>query len=233
MIKRAARPHVFLDQPLLNIWLKPVQRTIVIDYILCPECEARLGLVERYIANNFYNRYTDPNSASSFLKSAESNPAMMGRMRLNLVDVCVMHLFAYSILWRVSIAAEYYPNFILSPEIKEKLRRQLDMCIAYDWSDIVPTAQHLNNKYQDIYYDINISLDYPSPSKNWLAVADFTPGGNPAFIAANDLHFHFYIGRPANWYTLFNSEAKVALVNLLPTNQWDRVIRSIAKAYRK
>ena len=234
MLKRAQKPHFDVIRPRESAQNRHrrEQKTPTEDYILCAECEKRFEFLETYIAGKFFHRYKNPSCDSEFMRSIELDISSGVMLRSNLVDLQVMKLFVYSILWRVTIATKDYANFDLPVDIKEGLRQQLNLWIAYTSVDLVSQAQSLTTQGFNIPYDIHVCPQYPSPNTNWIGARDFIPGKSTiAFIAANEFHFYFYIEKESGGRTVQrNSDAKVTLVTLIPDYEWHRVLNVIKSA---
>lgn len=109
----------------LNKTGQKVQDSPKQDYLFCPACEGKFGVLERYTANHFYNRFRDPAAAQDFPITRNQRPETDFITALK-VDTIMFKLFMYSIIWRASISTDQvFKNFKLPGETEERLRELL------------------------------------------------------------------------------------------------------------
>lgn len=72
------------------------------DYLFCPDCEKRFGVLERYTANHFYNCYREPSYAQDFPVTRNQQPELDYITALNVVPG-MFKLFMYSPLTGCSL----------------------------------------------------------------------------------------------------------------------------------
>lgn len=205
---------------------KPTQSTMKEDYIMCPECESRIGLLERYVANNFFMLYKDLIHALKFPRSTELLPPRTEIINMKYVVLEILNLFSYSIFWRVANSSEHYPNYNLPKEINEELRRQLDYHISYRWETLDSQARGVT--LQDKYpYDVHVCLSNENQGINWVIARDFR-ADRPSFIAANELHFYFYDSKSVfNPVHQFSSDLNAPHVKSISFADWYSTLNHI------
>ncbi len=103
------------------------------DYLFCSGCEDRLSRIERYVANEFFNKYKDPAFQQDFPITYRGLliPVEMDVMQALKVNQGIMRLFIYSLLWRASISSEAgFKTFKLEDRVEERLRVELDIFLT-------------------------------------------------------------------------------------------------------
>ena len=99
------------------------------DYILCEECEAFFSVLEGIASDVFANWRTKVASGEYIQKSIIDD---MDIVECNSADKRTIHLFVYSIFWRVSVSEiELFENARLEKGFEEELRLLL---MAYRYS---------------------------------------------------------------------------------------------------
>lgn len=225
MLSRYSRKHLLTFNLAKRLFNKPSQSTMKENYLMCPECEARLGLLERYMANGFFKLYKNPLHAIKFPRST----AIATRLEIiNMPDINpdVFNLFSYSIFWRVANSNEHYPDYALPDNVREELRRQLDLYISYEWNSLEAKASGLS--LQDIYpYDITTCLENKKPEDNWLIARNYKDD-RPSFIAANEFHFFFYQSkRVYGVMHQFSSDLNGPHIKVISPDDWQAMIQTI------
>jgi len=96
------------------------------DYLFCPECESRFGVLERYVANHLYNRFREQNATQDF-PITRGKEQEVDHLTALKVDPIMFKLFIYSFVWRASVSTHLvFNNFKLPLEVEEPLREVLD-----------------------------------------------------------------------------------------------------------
>lgn len=111
--------------------VKPYQDTPKADYILCPNCEAIFGEIERIFANEFFNKYkTDKQKIQSTRLFSVNGYEFICPKNVNYEN---FKLLFYSIIWRTKISSlEYFYDTDLSEERTEQLREILNKEIEFE-----------------------------------------------------------------------------------------------------
>jgi len=235
MLLNATKQHFIISRPLLLKYDVPAQSTPKENFLLCPNCEKRLSFVERYIANMFINRYQVSQYASDFPES--SGGVYLNERKvihLNQVDPSIVRLFVYSILWRVAVSHEHYPNFNISADRLKELRNYLDKGLSYNGANLTENTTSPTTIEALPPYNIFICLENKEQGINFVTVRDFDENGNEAFIAANELHIYFNFKRKSDFTKpQRSSESTKAHVKLSPLWEWEYHINQIRKAYGK
>ena len=225
LLSRLSRKYLLMFKPGRRRVSKPSQSTMKENYLMCPECEARIGLLERYMANGFFKLYRNPSRIVEFPKSI----ALSDRLEMiNMPNINsdLFNLFSYSIFWRVANSIEHYPNYNLPEDVNEELRQQLDLHISYEWNSIAIKSKGLS--LQDKYpYDITTCLENKKPEKNWLTARDYR-SDRPSFIAAHEFHFFFYQSKRVYENThQFSSDLSAPHIKVIAFTDWQAMIQEI------
>lgn len=95
------------------------------DFILCSDCETRLGYVESYFSTEIIQKIEDVKFAANFEKQASKHGDLLKCIRVNPI---AFHLLIYSIIWRAAISNQpVYSHFTLPENVLEDLRFTLDL----------------------------------------------------------------------------------------------------------
>jgi len=93
------------------------------DYILCEECEAYFGVLEG-IASQVFGSWEQKATDGEFSRNKIIEGLQM--LEVNNVHNQTIHLFIYSIFWRVSISLDpFFKNVNIADEFEEELRQLL------------------------------------------------------------------------------------------------------------
>jgi hypothetical protein len=110
---------------------KPIQDSPKEDHILCPSCESKIGLMERYFANSFYSVFEHKDQWNSIpeMNSSEGYKTK----HINDVDYEKVKLMIYSMAFRASISSlEYFLDLKIKESTQERLRRILNSETAFE-----------------------------------------------------------------------------------------------------
>jgi hypothetical protein len=102
---------------------KVIQDSPKEDYILCEECEAYFSILEGIASDTFINWQNKVDKGEYSL-----NPIIDGLdiVECNTADKKTIHLFIYSIFWRVSISGiDFFENIKIEADFEEELRTTL------------------------------------------------------------------------------------------------------------
>jgi hypothetical protein len=119
---------------------KVIQDSPKEDYILCEECEAYFSVLEGIASDTFINWQSKVDKGEYSL-----NPIIDGLdiVECNTADKKTIHLFIYSIFWRVSISEiDLFENIKITADFEEELRTTL---MAYRQSKRVDYLNILNS----------------------------------------------------------------------------------------
>ncbi len=95
------------------------------DFILCSDCETRLGYVESYFSAEVIQKIEDANFVANFEKKASKHGDLVKCKRVNPI---AFYLLIYSIIWRAAISKQpVYSHFTLPENVLEDLRFTLDL----------------------------------------------------------------------------------------------------------
>lgn len=95
------------------------------DFILCGDCEKRLGYVESYFSAEVIQKIEDKNFIANFEKKVSKHGNLLKCKRVNPIT---FHLLIYSIIWRAAISNQpVFSHFTLPEEVLEDLRFTLDL----------------------------------------------------------------------------------------------------------
>ena len=90
------------------------------DYILCEECEAYFGVLEGISSDTFINWQAKVHSGEYSLNAIIDG---LDILECNTANKGTIHLFIYSIFWRVSISEiDLFENVKIAPDFEEELR---------------------------------------------------------------------------------------------------------------
>lgn len=181
--------------------IKKDQDTPKEDYILCPECETKLGVLEREFANYLYyplvrrelhlfTRKLNPVDPSITIVIPRQRPGFL------------YHLFIWSIIWRASISSHSaFSAFNLGNDLEEELRSTLDLFIK-------PSTEMMENFYSfnRLAFPTYHTAVYLSPMQN-SATSNFILGltlnnDGDGWIVMNE----FIIATQREWFNWKLSE---------------------------
>jgi hypothetical protein len=201
------------------------------DFIFCPECEARFSYVERYMANNFYNKLHDSSYASDFKFQRNWNlvtKELDWLIPLN-VNPGLFKLLIYSFVWRISISKlEDFASFSLSPEVEEKLRYVLDTFMQSSEKENAPYYDAHREKF--IHFPFNIITTYSPMSKtsNMLAAFDTQDDKIGLFVNEFIIMFH-HRWHPKQFFDgAWNAADKPINICLIDEKEWKRTYDGLA-----
>lgn len=90
------------------------------DYILCEECEAFFGVLEGIASDTFINWQAKVDRGEFSLKKVIDGLEIV---ECNTADKKTIHLFNYSVFWRVSISGiDLFENVKIAQDFEEELR---------------------------------------------------------------------------------------------------------------
>ena len=117
--------YLITEDPKQNYTENIGDKGLAEDYILCNDCETRLGYVESYFSAEVIQKIEDANFVANFEKKISKHGDLLKCKRVNPI---VFHLLIYSIIWRAAISKEpVYNHFTLSEDALENLRFTLDL----------------------------------------------------------------------------------------------------------
>lgn len=99
---------------------KVIQDSPKEDYILCEECEAYFSVLEGIASNTFINWQAKVDSGKFSLKKVVDG---LDIVECNTSDKKTIHLFNYSIFWRVSISSiDLFESVKIAQDFEDELR---------------------------------------------------------------------------------------------------------------
>lgn len=177
------------------------------ENIFCAECDnERLGRIERYANNYFYNKpFRNNNDEFEQIVSEEG----VNAIKCKNIDYLRFKLFLESLLWRASISNHtFFDNFKLTDEQEEVLRSSI----------------YINNPLDEFEFPCNM-LTYQDHEEveTDLVFINTSNKGRVSFYLNNFL-FIFYLDD-----ALFDEESKIITLNKnnemgvlkLPTGAWN------------
>lgn len=192
---------------------KPQQDTPKENYILCPECESRLGKFERKLANEFYYKFKKPGHDKDF--SRVFLPNGIQRASNKNVDYKNFKLAAYGVFFKVSISAlPYFSDSRINSEQRERLR------------------QILNNEtdFEDISIILLTSENDQEFTKNYIYAHSYNDY-LVHFVWANDYIFFIDFGTNVELIKLFDGikmkEDGLFKIGVLPDQVWDNLRKTL------
>lgn len=190
------------------------------DYLFCPECEERFGVVERYTANHFYNRYRDPSTSEDFPVTRKPRPELDYVTALQ-VNPVMFKLFIYSLVWRASVSTHpVFNNFKLPAKVEEGLRELLDIYIRNTEADTIAFSQQHASEFPHLPLNIVTTAVASDATANF--VQPFLAPDGKVLIFANEFIIIFYPDwdAPRNGPITNNfAESPLAFV-VMTLNEW-------------
>lgn len=119
------------------------------DFILCPICEERIGMIERYASNYFHRQIRTENGTIAQPLIMPTHADAIPYVMVPELDDNKFRLFLYSLLWRASISdANCFRTLKLKKKDEEKLRDLLFNLlpvtrVAQEAGIVVNQAKHL------------------------------------------------------------------------------------------
>jgi len=96
------------------------------DYLFCPDCEKRLGVVENIYATEITQKIEDKKFEQNFIKTDFDKEKYL--LECNRISPIVFQLLIQSNVWRASLSnQQIYGAFKLSDEIENKVNSNLDL----------------------------------------------------------------------------------------------------------
>lgn len=121
---------------------RKVQDTFKEDFILCPECEKSLSVLESYCSLRF-GRIGNNRFFTQFNRIVDGKFEMVECKQL---DIKIFNLFIYSIVWRISISKDLaFTSFKLENSASEQLRIILANNIAPSQTELMSRIKKLNS----------------------------------------------------------------------------------------
>lgn len=190
------------------------------DYILCPECEAKFGILERYVANNFYNPFKNFNTSSDFTE-IKSDDDDIDKIFAIKVDPILFKLFIYSFVWRASIATHtVFVNFKLTTQDEENLRLTLDSYVMNTERDTI--EYYAQNQSEFVCLPFNIITTSVIPDTTANLISPFNLDDGRLLLFANEFIITMYLDweAPNQGNDSFNLGRQLLCISVLPLNKW-------------
>jgi hypothetical protein len=120
---------------------RKIQDIIKEDYLLCPECEKGISIVESYTSLRL-ERFNNLRYFQDYQLFKHGSFEFFECLKL---DNKVFNIFIYSIIWRVSISESYsFKSLKLDQEDQEKLRSVLEKYIYSSQEELFSNLKDFN-----------------------------------------------------------------------------------------
>jgi hypothetical protein len=192
---------------------KSQQDTPKEDFILCPECESRLGKLERKLANDVYYKFKKQEFELEFPSTVLPNGIVKATGKN--VDYTNFRLASFGIFFKVCISS--LPYFI-------------DSRIAKGQQEILRQILNNEKEFEDISIVILTSQSDKEFTKNYIYALSYADC-LAHLVWCNDYIFFLDFGTKAPAFRLFD-EIKMSLagpfqIGVLPNEVWNNLRKSL------
>jgi len=192
---------------------RPQQDTPKENYILCSECESRLGEFERKLANEFYHKFKKPEYDKDFSRIFIPNGILKASNKN--VDYTNFKLATYGIFFKVAISSlTYFRDSRITKEQLETLRQLLNNERAFEDISIVLLTSESDQEFTKNYI-------YAHSYDDHLA----------HFVWANDYIFFIDFGTTVDLIKHFDEiemkNDRVFKIGVLPNQAWDNLRKTL------
>lgn len=194
------------------------------DFVFCSECEAKFSIIERYVANAFYNRYDNPAFSSEFSKIKGSGDELDVMIAKNINPI-MFKLFIYSLLWRASISThEVFANFKLKATDEDNLRLLLNSYLHHNEAETIRYCD--KNAMAFEYLPFNIVTTLESVDKTSNMIAPFDAGEGRILIFANEFIIIIYLdwNAPDMGAPSFNFGEQQVCLGVISLDEWQGLL---------
>lgn len=128
-----------------KINIKPKQDIPKVQFLLCSDCESKLGVLDTYFANNIYKKLNDVNVGEN-VKIKKTYRETLKKYYYK-VDLKLINLFYQSILFRLHISGlKDFADCKLPPHLYNAIREQLSKIIDLSQNSLKENSLlHKNN----------------------------------------------------------------------------------------
>jgi hypothetical protein len=190
------------------------------DFIFCSECEAKFSIIERYVANAFYNKYNNPSFLSEFpvVKGVDDGFDVMLAENVNPI---MFKLFIYSLLWRASISSHpVFSTFKLKATDAENLRMLLNAYLHSNEAVMSKFCDKNAMAFEHLPFNIVTTLAPIDTTANMIA--PFDAGDNKVLLFANEFMIVIYLdwNAPDTGALPFNLGEQQVCIGIVSAEDW-------------
>jgi hypothetical protein len=193
------------------------------DFIFCPECEARFGFLERYVANSFYNIYKDSAYSSDFPIVINAGDELNIMSAIN-VSPFLFKLFIYSLVWRASISNRpVFTNFKLKQNDEEQLRKIINTYLQSNEADTISFFSGNGNGFKSLPFNLITTLEPADSTSNMIAPFDTEDGR--ILLFANEFMIIVYLdwNAPNSGSKSYNMGSQQVCISIVDLGEWQRL----------
>lgn len=191
------------------------------DYILCPECESRFGVLERYVANSFYNPFKSSGVSKDFPLQITADDELDKLFAPNVNSV-MFKLFIYSLVWRASISNHpVFENFKLSAVDEESIRQIIDSFLKDSEAETLDYIAANLSQFKSLPVSVVTTLGPADTTAN--LIAPFNVDDEKVLLFANEFMIVIYLdwSAPHSGGEHFNLGVNPLCIGVVPLTEWD------------
>ncbi|MBO2007879.1 hypothetical protein [Hymenobacter negativus] len=202
---------------------KTQQSTPKEDFMLCSECERRMGIVETDISNSFYRRYRKANHRADF---PIVHRKLLGGNELNFllpskVDSLMFSLFVWMQLWRASACQhEAFKHIKLSDDQEEQLRFHLYNFLKGTKQQTLDFSASHRDSFAPFVYNAIIPQGRIRGDAQVLGMRSIYDGPSMAYVAGLLVFYHFGLAEVPRMG--FNDGSRSLEIPMVTVKQWDQ-----------
>jgi len=139
------------------------------DHLICSYCENRIGIIETYCTNHFFNKFHNKSRHNSLFQIdiTQVEEYLIEYVKCLDFNPLIFNLFVNSIVWRASMSkSKLFEQFDIEPEILEKIRNQLNANLKGSYKELIDTIINYipENYYSYVIITKKLLSDTPEGS---------------------------------------------------------------------
>jgi hypothetical protein len=202
------------DTNKLNVRPRKEQDTPKQSFILCPSCEKYFGILEKYFADNIYNRLWDEKFKNEYTVIQEG---VIKWRKYKNIEPIIFYLFIYSIVWRCSISTEEnFNSFKIKTAEEEELQGILLKYKSGKLADLMTFINSNNSSFPFYEYKLITAETFKNKMENFYFHTLPDETGDINSLIFNEFSLHF---------SLFSQPEKPVAIGFLKSEDWDRCIK--------
>lgn len=209
----------------------PVSNTPKEDYILCPECEIKLGALERLVSLGFPSILQLIRNPATFNFIRPQDYSGFWNLGFN-TEPALMHLLVYSMLWRAHVSSELgFSDFALEEEHAEKLRETLVECLSTKKIIMIEAMKRLYHDKLPMYYVVMTCYNQPKFGYQRIHAQGCKYASDLGYqLIANEFVIKCYAAAEHSFYQEEKGIDYQACILLLGSAEWEKRLDDVKAA---